>query len=480
MFSSEVLEIAIGVVFVFLVASLLATAVREAIEGFLKTRAIQLERGIRQMLDDPTGTAVTKQLFDHPLLFGLFAGEYDPAKLTGFLFNWRRGGSTQGAGGKPVPPKRIGFFTNLPAYIPSGNFALALMHLTAGTDGMLTIESVKNGTMQLPEGRLRQAMLVALGEAQGDLDRARASLESWFDSTMDRVSGWYKRETSVILFAIGLVVAVVLNVDTLQIADTLASNNALRQQLIAHIDATIKGDQSPSEQMLAGEVQGLSGVIGWTQRKQSIENELATPAREADREKQKVWAKRQMELFPFDHVFWRFLPKAVVGWFVSALAISLGAPFWFDVLNKLMIIRSTVKPYEKSPPEASADRGSVARADALAPTMAPAPVAGGGGAQASSAAAAGAAVAPVPATATLRLAFEGADPGTITLSVDGSIAVHVPNDGFIEVPLTAGASHEVVARGTKGDATVVWSRKYNLIENDDLMPVAAALEKVGA
>jgi hypothetical protein len=34
----------------------------------------------------------------------------------------------------------------------------------------------------------------------------------------------------------------------------------------------------------------------------------------------------------------------------------LGAPFWFDVLNKFMVIRSTVKPYEKSPPEASEDR----------------------------------------------------------------------------------------------------------------------------
>ena len=37
----------------------------------------------------------------------------------------------------------------------------------------------------------------------------------------------------------------------------------------------------------------------------------------------------------------------------------LGAPFWFDVLNKFMVIRATVKPREKSPDEASEDRGGI-------------------------------------------------------------------------------------------------------------------------
>jgi hypothetical protein len=47
---------------------------------------------------------------------------------------------------------------------------------------------------------------------------------------------------------------------------------------------------------------------------------------------------------------------SVLGWLVTALAVSLGAPFWFDLLNKFMVIRSTVKPHEKSPEEASEDR----------------------------------------------------------------------------------------------------------------------------
>jgi hypothetical protein len=46
----------------------------------------------------------------------------------------------------------------------------------------------------------------------------------------------------------------------------------------------------------------------------------------------------------------------VLGLLITAFAISLGAPFWFDLLNKFMIVRATVKPKEKSPDEASVDR----------------------------------------------------------------------------------------------------------------------------
>ena len=38
----------------------------------------------------------------------------------------------------------------------------------------------------------------------------------------------------------------------------------------------------------------------------------------------------------------------VLGWLITAFGVSFGAPFWFDLLNKMMVIRSTVKPHEKS------------------------------------------------------------------------------------------------------------------------------------
>jgi hypothetical protein len=50
-----------------------------------------------------------------------------------------------------------------------------------------------------------------------------------------------------------------------------------------------------------------------------------------------------------------WLGLKLFGLFLTGLAISQGAPFWFDVLNKFMVIRSTVKPKEKSPDEGSKD-----------------------------------------------------------------------------------------------------------------------------
>jgi hypothetical protein len=44
------------------------------------------------------------------------------------------------------------------------------------------------------------------------------------------------------------------------------------------------------------------------------------------------------------------------GLLLTGFAVSQGAPFWFDVLNKFMVIRSTVKPSEKSKEQPSKDR----------------------------------------------------------------------------------------------------------------------------
>jgi len=43
------------------------------------------------------------------------------------------------------------------------------------------------------------------------------------------------------------------------------------------------------------------------------------------------------------------------GWLITACAVSLGAPLWFDMLNKVIVVRSTIKPHEKSLEERSKD-----------------------------------------------------------------------------------------------------------------------------
>jgi hypothetical protein len=70
----------------------------------------------------------------------------------------------------------------------------------------------------------------------------------------------------------------------------------------------------------------------------------------------------------------------VLGWLVTAVAIMLGAPFWFDILNRLMVIRATVKPSEKSPDEPSVDPGKASPAEKQVEAMSPSPGSAGFGA----------------------------------------------------------------------------------------------------
>lgn len=81
MLGLEMLDVAIGVIFVYLLISLICSAVNELIEAKLKLRAVDLEQGIRGLLNDPDGSKFTKSLYDHPLIYSLFKGDYDGDKM---------------------------------------------------------------------------------------------------------------------------------------------------------------------------------------------------------------------------------------------------------------------------------------------------------------------------------------------------------------------------------------------------------------
>ncbi len=60
----------------------------------------------------------------------------------------------------------------------------------------------------------------------------KVKLEEWFDDTMERATGWYKRYTRVVLFIIGLIVAYVFNVDAIAIHRILSTNKIAREQMV--------------------------------------------------------------------------------------------------------------------------------------------------------------------------------------------------------------------------------------------------------
>ncbi|SDH32632.1 hypothetical protein [Chitinophaga filiformis] len=325
MFNSVILEVAIGIIFLFGLVSMICSAIREGIEAITKTRAAYLERGIRELLHDRDAQNVAKSFFEHPMINSLFTADYTPGKNT-------------------KQPGLLDLGKRLPSYIPSKNFALALMDIAArGSKNNavssdpnaveMSIASIRANILNIQNIPVQRAMLTALDTAQGDLDRLQQNLEKWFDSSMDRVSGWYKRSTQWILFIIGLVVAVGLNINTIKIADYLFRNDDARKLIVAQAENASKDatfTQQSYDQAKAN-LDALQLPIGWAN---GINPEP-------------------------DHsnsVFWNGFFIYLLGWLLTAFAATLGAPFWFDMLNKIMVIRGTVKPSEKSPEEGSEDR----------------------------------------------------------------------------------------------------------------------------
>lgn len=197
-----------------------------------------------------------------------------------------------------------------------------------------------------------QTALSSLAEhADGDMKQAIANIEEWYNSSMDRVSGWFKRRAHVMLFCIGLVLAVGLNVDSIHVVRRLAVDRSMREALVSsakeaaktppHQTAAENNREFAASQQRFNEAfarfDNLGLPIGW--------NDVYIPnGREA-----------------------ATIGFMIVGWLMTGLAVSLGAPFWFDALNRIIVVRSTVKPDEKSgvegskEPQAAADKQQPAR-----------------------------------------------------------------------------------------------------------------------
>jgi hypothetical protein len=214
-----------------------------------------------------------------------------------------------------------------PSYIPARAFALAVLDTfnpdlpkTQGDSAPTAdaIESARRLAGDLP-GPVRQAVLDALDEGRASIDEIRHEVETTFDHVMDRAAGWYKRRTQKFLLVFATVLTLALNISAFHVADRLAKDDALRAAVVQR--AAQASDKQPATGADFTEVaKQIDGV-----------KQLGLPI---------GWAKVNR---PTD--LWSGLGR-VAGWLATILGITLGAPFWFDVLGKFSRLRNSGKPEE--------------------------------------------------------------------------------------------------------------------------------------
>jgi hypothetical protein len=232
-----------------------------------------------------------------------------------------------------------------PSYFSTNTFVLALLgSLTGGKTSadqpIPTLADLSAAIQKLPPSNLRDSLVINLTVAQGDFEKFREGVATWFDDSMDRLSGAYKRHLKLISIAIGCLVATVVNADTFVVGQALWSDNTLRAQMVQVADSTVKAGL-PAD---SGTSQGPT-----TPTADEIENRLAQVNRTL-RPLPIGWSfHANASLAELTHniaskplSYW---PLKLLGLFATGLALSFGAPFWFDALSTFMNIRAAgVKP----------------------------------------------------------------------------------------------------------------------------------------
>lgn len=275
-----ILELVIGLVFIYFIMGLACSAVREILANLMSYRAKNLEAWLMATFDEKLGSGILK----HKLIDGLTT----------------------------VNKKA--------SYYPSRVFVNALLDLVNSEDGKgetYTIESVKEKieASDLLPSEFKRTLLQSISESKGELERFKNDLGNWFDQAMLRISGIYKKHTQKALLLISFVVVFIFNVDSIALSKYFHDNPAQRKAMVEKIDRLVTDSFADME--------SYQLPLGW-----------------------------ETEVFPrhkssSGKLIW--ILSKISGLFLSTLLISIGAPFWYDVLNKLVRLRSAgALPYTKA------------------------------------------------------------------------------------------------------------------------------------
>jgi hypothetical protein len=362
MFGSVVLDVAIGMGFVYLLLSLIASVVQEMLSAFMQLRAANLERGLRSLFSGDSLCAemdLVDCIYDHGLVRGLYSNPPmdSDTNESGFrkMMDRVRIGARRLIGISPDKPLSIkANQLLLPAYIPSRTFALALIdilnaHKKQGEEAMASItQALTEHHWIFRDNKAGEALLTLALDAKGDVVAFQRNLEQWYNDGMDRVSGWYKRYVQRVLIVIGLVMAIAFNVDSVRVARTLWLDRDARQAMVNAAGSYTKDHPAATNQA----TDDLGKLEAQLQSNVQAFNEVTTASLLPMGWKH-PWGyyESYFKAAPKDAAFSGL--RLMAGWLMTALAISLGAPFWFDTLNRFMVVRSTVKPQEKSKTEAT-------------------------------------------------------------------------------------------------------------------------------
>ena len=318
------IEVGIGLTIVFAMASLLASAMMEAWSSYRSLRGRNLMNALVSFVGDDKEFA--RRLMRHPLMVSLSVGHKDEARCPAYISPDVVVTSLLGLlvdnaadGERPQTPDALielleQAVKDKKAWAPDIDFVRGLKSLTYGIDDWSTFE---------------------------------ARVGAWYSAVGERSIDWYKRKVQVRLFICGFVIALVGNINPLELAPSLWSNEPVRIGLVGTADAVLEArptESRPNEPvpaLPAGAVATLTETVS-TAKSGGLPLGWSVPF--PPRQWSSACAWEGESFGPSGCSRWAMLFNmlvVLVGWSITAIACTLGAPFWFDVLSKAAKLRAT-------------------------------------------------------------------------------------------------------------------------------------------
>ena len=286
---SSIINLVIGLIFIYFLIGLICSTIQELIAQLLDLRSENLEKWLKDTFRE---NQFGEKFLNHRLIDGLTA---------------------QGRHA---------------SYIPAKVFSGVMLDLVNQKKGTYSLESLKDsiGESDLPDD-FKRKLLQTISESKNGLDDLRKEIEGWFNDSMERISGTYKKKTQKILVFISLAVVTLLNVDTIQIIQYLYNHPAQSEALADRIGESIQeldpakamADSLSKEEKIDLRIAELKGI-------QASLKDTQVPL---------GWQEGDGEI-SCGEVF-----RKVLGLLFSVVAGIVGAPFWFQTLNKLVNLRGT-------------------------------------------------------------------------------------------------------------------------------------------
>ncbi len=334
MFDLPILDIALSLAFTYLLLAVIASAINEWIlNSVLKSRAKDLKSTIENLFFDPQWKIIAAKIISSPFISSLKKSD-----------------------------------EKFPSYIPAKNFESAFYGvLKEGAELSEITEKIDVDALKklLKENKLvtgdAQKVVTGLLERSGDsIEKYHENLEQFFNDAMSRASGWYKRKAKRVAFIIAIVITFSLNVDTIQITkvmweqpqlakatadfaernitsiDTGGGQFAIKGSKISQIDSTVKILSPSGDTTVIISNKNIKNM----QDAKTLLSELHLPI---------GWIPGNYpESVGGGCDFLGWISK-LIGLLLTAGAVSLGAPFWFDIANKFVSVRSSgTKPEQEN------------------------------------------------------------------------------------------------------------------------------------